>query len=326
MLETPAPNPPANTTGAGKPNGLPRTVTLLVNTKARRGQEWFAKTQECLRAEGMTIEAAHAVSDPSRLPDMASQAIAGGAKLVAIGGGDGTFRALVGHFLGTDATLGVLPLGTVNDFARNLGIEATVEASCRAIAHGRAERISLGRANDDYFVITASVGFSAQTQHSLSPGLKKAFGPLGYMIASALALRKLKPQEITLENHSNGGESECLRVMQAGVINGHSWMGGKVEIPSLALENGRLAFYAVPMQSGWAMLRLARNLGRGRFFRTPGLRAFTTTDMTLTTGSPQPLVIDGDLCGQTPVRFRVVPNAIQVCVPEDYVVGGVKPE
>jgi diacylglycerol kinase family enzyme len=209
----------------------------------------------------------------------------------------------------------VLPLGTVNDFARNLGIEAEVGAACAVIAEGYVARIDLGQANEHTFVITASLGFSTQTQDALSPRLKRALGPFGYAVAGALALRRLRDLPLTL--HSEQGDERVVAV-QAGVINGHSWMGGAVEIPGVDLESGRLAFYAVPPQGGLSFLRLLVNLLRGRFFHAPGLRAFTTRDLTVQTPTPRPLVIDGDLCGETPVRFRILHDALRVCVPAGF--------
>jgi diacylglycerol kinase (ATP) len=292
----------------------PQSAVLIVNTRARRGQEWFAQAQDCLRAHGVEITASHALKDPSRLPDLVEESIAHGAKLVVVGGGDGSFRSVAGHFAHKDVALGVLPLGTVNDLARNLGIADNVEAACAVIAEGHTAQIDLGQANDDYFLITASLGFSAQTQHALSPALKKVFGPMGYLVASVLALRRLRDLKIILKGESE----ECVVVLQAGVVNGHSWMGGKLEIPGVNLESGRMAFYAVPPQSGISFLHLVRNLMRNRFFHTPGLRAFTTKDITISTETPQPLVLDGDLCGETPVHLHVVPEALTVCVPRGF--------
>ena len=292
----------------------PQKAVLIVNTKARRGQKWFARSQDCLHASGVEITASHAVKDPSRLPDLVQESIAHGAKRIVIGGGDGSFRSVAGYFAHKDISLGVLPLGTVNDLARNLGIEDNVEAACKVIAEGHTAQIDLGQANDDYFLITASLGFSAQAQHTLSPALKKAFGPLGYLVASVLALRRLRDLKITLHQE----REECLVALQAGVVNGHSWMGGKFEIPGVTLESGRMAFYAVPPQSDLSFLHLMRNLMRNRFFHTPGLRAFTTREITLCTETRQPLVLDGDLCGETPVHLRLVPNALTVCVPSGF--------
>jgi YegS/Rv2252/BmrU family lipid kinase len=294
---------------------VPRTATLIVNTRARRGAEWFAQARDCLKASGVRIEAAHALEEPERLPHMVGASVDSGAKLVVVGGGDGSFRCVAGILAGTDTVLGVLPLGTVNDFARNLGIEPNVEEACSVIAAGNVARVDLGQANEDYYLITASLGFSSITQQLLVPRLKKALGPCGYVAASILAWRRLRRFEITVESEQ---AAERMTILQAGVVNGHSWMGGQFEIPGMDLESGRLAFYAVPPQASPDYWRIARCIRQGRFFQTPGLRAFTTRDITIRTAKPQPLVLDGDLCGQTPVRLRIVPDALQVCVPPDF--------
>ncbi|HLV80907.1 MAG TPA: hypothetical protein VKT32_11525, partial [Chthonomonadaceae bacterium] len=86
----------------------------------------------------------------------------------------------------------------------------------------------------------------------------------------------------------------------------------------LDLESGRLAFYALPPQGKLAFLRLLYSLMHDRFFTTPGLRTFTTCDITLEADRPLPLVLDGDLCGEAPVRLRLQREALQVCVPASF--------
>lgn len=290
-------------------NTVAQDTVLIVNGRARNGQEWFDQTQVCLREKGVTVGAAHLVEDPSRLPDLVRDCVGQGVKRLLVGGGDGTFRSIASALVHQDVILGVLPLGTVNDLARNLGIKAEVEAACEVIARGAVSHITVGQANDDYFLITCSLGFSAQSQRALSPGLKKALGPFGYMAAGLVALKNLRDLQVTMRCTER---NETLNVLQVGVINGHSWMGGAVEIPGLTLERNKLAFYAVPSQPFLSCLRLAKCLHYGEFFSTPGLISFLTEEVTLETRAPQPLVLDGDLCGHTPVRLRRLPDAIQV--------------
>jgi diacylglycerol kinase family enzyme len=199
----------------------------------------------------------------------------------------------------------------VNDFARNLGIDPDLEAACRTIAEGQTATIDVGRANDECFLITASLGVSALTQKVLTPRLKRLLGPLGYVVASLLIWRRLRQLHLTVEHD---GHVEKMTVMQAGVINGHSWMGGRCEIPGVSLESGKLAFYAVPPQNNLGYLRIARHVRQGQFFNTPGLVAFSTKEVTLTTKRHYPLVLDGDLSGKSPVTLRVDSAALQVII------------
>ena len=162
-------------------------AALIVNTKSRKGQEWYDPTVACLKTSGVELQDTHKLEDPSKLDDLIRSHIKKGTKLIIVGGGDGTFRTVAGLMAHTEATLGVLPLGTVNDFARNLGIEANVEAACKVITEGHTAEVDIGWANEEPFIITASLGFSAQSQLSLKPQLKKMCGPFGYLLASVLA-------------------------------------------------------------------------------------------------------------------------------------------
>lgn len=290
-------------------------AVLIVNAKSRKGQQAFAQARDCLKQNGVALRDAQALQDPSRLNDIITKHLHDGVTRFVVGGGDGTFRTVAGLLANTDATLGVLPLGTVNDFARNLTIKADIPAACKVIAEGHTATVDIGQANDDHFIITASIGFSAQSQLSLNPRLKKLFGPLGYFIASLLALRRLRDLKVTAR-HAEG--DEAIDALQVGVIKGHYWMGGEIEIPGVDLQTDCFAFYGVPAHQRRSYLSLARHLRRGDFFHMPGLRAFTTADVTLETPTPQPLVLDGDICGQTPVRLRVLCDALRVCVPADY--------
>ena len=290
-------------------------AVLIVNAKSRKGQQAFEQARDCLAQKGVQLRDAQRLEDPARLNDIIQKHLRDGVTRFVIGGGDGTLRTGAGLLANTKATMGILPLGTVNDFARNLGIEATIPAACEVIAAGHTATVDIGQANDDHFLITASIGFSAQSQLSLNPRLKKLFGPLGYFIASLLALRRLRDLKVTVR-HAEG--DEAIDALQVGVIKGHYWMGGGIEIPGVDLQTDCFAFYGVPAHQRRSYLSLARHLRRGDFFHMPGLRAFTTADVTLETPAPQPLVLDGDLCGQTPVRLRVLCDALRVCVPANY--------
>lgn len=287
-----------------------RPAVLIVNAKSRKGQEWYDPTVACLKTSGVSLQESHKLEDPSKLDEMIRAYVKNGARLIIVGGGDGTFRTVAGLLAHTDTTLGVLPLGTVNDFARNLGIEANVEAACNVISEGHTAQIDIGWANEEPFIITASLGFSAQSQLSLKPQLKKMCGPFGYLLAGALALHRLRDLKVTLKHDAT---EECIDALQVGVIKGHYWMGGKVEIPGVDLAVDQFAFYAIPARHRRSFLSIARHLKHGDIFHTPEVRAFTTCDVTIETPTPQPLVLDGDLCGQTPVRLRVDSGALRVC-------------
>ena len=115
----------------------PRTV-LVVNVRARRGEEWFERARAGLAERGVELFGAYAV-DPAELPERVREELARGAERIVVGGGDGSLAAAARVLAGTGAALGVLPLGTANDFARSLHIPDDLEGALRVVARG-AER------------------------------------------------------------------------------------------------------------------------------------------------------------------------------------------
>lgn len=291
----------------------PHHAVLIVNTKSRQGAEGFTQAKTALQEMNVPLKHTYDLKDPSRLTQTVETSLREGADLLIIGGGDGSFRTVANRIAQTKTALGILPLGTVNDFARNLGIAPNIVDACRVIADGYTADVDLCRANKSHFLITASIGYSADAQAYLTSDLKRRFGPFGYMIAGIKAVRAIKPFALTIR-HANG--TETLQSVQAGVISGHYWMGGSVEIPGITIDGGKLAFYSVAPQPGWQIFQLYRRLKRRQFYRTEGLRAFRTESITFETPSPLKAVLDGDVDGETPLSLSVVPNALRVCVPK----------
>lgn len=300
----------------GAIESAPRPAALIVNAGARSGSDEFQKARECLQAASVPLLEAVKLAPSATVGSEIRRLQARGARLLIVGGGDGTLRAAAAALRNTGCAMGVLPLGTVNDFARNLSIRADLHAACEVIAQGSLARIDVGLANEEVFLITASLGFSAESQEVLNGRLKRLLGPIAYPGAGIIALRRLRSLRVAIR--ANGRE-EIWQAVQAGVVHGPSWMGGAVQIPGLDLENGKLALYAVPPQPASSILRTIRSLRSGQFFSAPGLRAMLCKDATVETRGAQKLVLDGDLCGHTPVHFRIDRASLSVCVPPTYV-------
>src|SRR5947207_139061 len=105
------------------PAPQPGPAALIVNTKARRGSEWLERARECLQRSGITPAPVRAETSAEGLRAAVQKELESGARLLIVGGGDGTIRTAAQQLVHSDSVLGILPLGTVNDFARNLGIE-----------------------------------------------------------------------------------------------------------------------------------------------------------------------------------------------------------
>src|SRR5688500_4179355 len=122
------------------PRPVPREAVLVVNARSRRGQELFREAKARLEQAGIRLIGAHAVKDPRRLKHRVDQAVADGAPMVIVGGGDGSLSCSVDFVVDRDCVFALLPLGTANSFARTLGIPLDLEGAVATIANGRRRR------------------------------------------------------------------------------------------------------------------------------------------------------------------------------------------
>ena len=159
-----------------------RRVALIVNTRSRSGERTFFEALDRLEEMGVPLGATYAIRDPVRLPETVREVLHedSGRRFLILGGGDGSVSSVVDFLANHNVILGLLPLGTANDFARTLGIPSEIEAACRTIAGGKIVDVDLGLAGDNYYVNVASVGLSVGVTQALNAGLKRRIGKLAY--------------------------------------------------------------------------------------------------------------------------------------------------
>lgn len=299
-----------------------RTV-LVVNTLARSGDEDFERARAALVRRGVVLDAVHATHDPADLRRRVGDELRRGARRVVVGGGDGTLSAAATVLAGTGVVLGVLPLGTANDFARTLGIPADVDRAATIIARGRVRAVDVGRVGARAFLNAASVGVGAAAARKVPAALKRRAGPLAYPLAAAAAATE-PPFRVTLEWDRGTRELWALQVV---VGNGRYHGGGRLVAPGALLDDRSLHLYVLaaaspePSAPGGrlrdvaTLARYAVLLARGRHTEHPGVLHARTTRVALRTAPRLELNVDGELDGRTPAEFRVEPRALRVLVP-----------
>ena len=302
-------------------------AVLVVNTKSRTGKEAFETAREALAARGIPLLRSHALSHPRRLRQLLDEAMAQGARRILAGGGDGTVSCAVSHLLGRDVTLGVLPLGTGNDFARSLGITASVEAACDVIAQGYTARVDVGLANGRPFLNAASLGLATAIARKLTKGLKQKMGKLAYPVAAATQLLEHHPFRVRMKADSQSLE---LEVLQLVVGNGRYHGAGNVVAPDAALDDRRLHVYAITAPSAdkgregtglgqledmATLARVALSLRSGDHVDHPAVTYLRTSRLYVEAEPVQEVNADGELIGRTPMLFELVPSALRVYAP-----------
>lgn len=290
-----------------------KRALLLLNPRARNGDGPMDAVRGILTKGGIDlVEAAPSKNDNAS--DIISRQ-ADQVDMVIVGGGDGTLNASAGGLVHTGLPLGVLPLGTANDFARTIGLPMEPEAAAKIITKGKEQVVDLGEVNGHLFFNVASIGFSAELAAELSEKAKKRWGKLGYGIVAARLLARSRLFTAHLEHD---GEVEKIKTLQVSVGNGRHYGGGMTVEENATADDGWLDFYSLEVDHWWKLLRLLPSLRSGTQGQWDDVRAFRTTEVTIHTSSPRPVNTDGELSTYTPARFRIRPKALRVFAPDTY--------
>lgn len=297
---------------------MPTRAVLIQNPTAGQGgwQEQIEAALRTFREAGWEIDLRE-TTGPGDASSFAQEAVAAGLDIVVVAGGDGTVNeALQGLAEQTTTALAVLPGGTVNVWATELGVTDDQEDIAARIVAGRRRRIDVGRVNGRYFLMMASAGFDAETSALVSdtPELKQVkrrVGPLAYALAAIQTLRTFRGQQLLLEV-----DGESLRRQALMVIVGNTRLyGGIAQITYQAHADD--GFLDLCVLTGQGPLDLARRfvavlLRRQR--QDPDIYYRKVHRVTIT--APQPLHVqaDGEGIGETPATLEVLPAALEVIV------------
>lgn len=290
---------------------LPREAVLIVNVHSRRGEALFTQAKAKLEQAGVALIAAHAVRDPGRLQETVAAAVADGAPMVIVGGGDGSLSGTVDELVGKDCVFGVLPLGTANSFARTLGIPLDLDGAIAAIARGRRRRIDLGMIGHDYFVNAASLGLSPMIGKTVPHRLKRYLGRMGYLLWAVKCSIGFRAFRLVLDD---GTSERRMWATEVRILNG-PYHGGVELSDQAGVDTGDIVVQAVV---GRSHARLAWDW-YAKFFklrdRDAHTEEFRGKAFRIETVPPQRVSIDGEVLAKTPVMVRIAAGAVDVAVP-----------
>ena len=284
----------ANPTKSGDPFWERRILGVLERA-GLPGATWLPTTAE----------------DPG--PGQARQALADGAELVVVCGGDGTVRSVGTVLAGTGVPMALLPSGTGNLLARNLQIPLEVEAAARVASHGRTAAIDVGRTDDGAcFLVMAGTGFDAAMLRDTSDRAKVWLSWAAYVLAGARHLRG------PLATYHLEVDGAAVQRQGRGVLIGNvsALQSGFELLAGAQPDDGLLDVALLSPLTLRDWFRLARRAGIGR---PPGdrvLERWTARTVTVRSEPAQPVQYDGDLVDTDVVlSCRVEPGALLVRVP-----------
>lgn len=292
---------------------IPVIVNRTGGTAASRGDKLEDEIRTAFAEAGVEIDLQ--LLDGSEIQDAVERAA--GQKLVVLGGGDGTLGGAAGILGKAGSALGILPLGTRNHLARELGIPLDLPGAAKLIAEGRTRRIDLARVNDEPFVNNASVGLYpslvrrrdiARKRH----GLPKAIAAIPAMFG---ALANLRNNRLLLDT-PEGKQAVKTPMLFVG-NNRYALEAGKIGKRE-SLDGGQLAVYAVAPKSpaGLAAFALRTTVGRA----DPDFDFAAIGEMPeFSVGGARPridIALDGEVkCLDLPLRFEIEPGGLTVVAP-----------
>ena len=259
----------------------------------------------------------HQTTGAENLADLAREAARTGVAAVVAAGGDGTVSAVADGLIGSEVPLGILPLGTANVLARELGIPTDLDAACDLLAGDFAiKRVDAIQVGDRHFFTQVGVGIDALMIRDTSRESKHRFGRLAYMWTGVTSLMGYQPKEFTL---TIDGQEVRARASQILIANSAT-LGQKPLTwgPGILLDDGQADVCVVRAGTLWHYLRLSWHVLRGRHRDDPRLHYRKARHtVVIRTRKALPVQADGEVIGETPVEATVRPGALKVAVPTD---------
>lgn len=291
-----------------------RRATLVVNARSRRGQQLYADAHARLVAAGFELLGAYAVDRPGELEKSLAAALATSPDLLVVGGGDGTISTAGRMLAHRDVALGLLPLGTTNNFARTVGILPDLDEAIRILVDGKVIDVDLGIAGEMPFTNHVGAGLSAEIMINVPSRLKRLVGRIAYPITALGLLTRHRPLKVTVRTDDR---EIVYHTHQVYVANGGFHAGRPITADAHA-DDRLLVAYPV---GGASKLELVRETARNALTghrRTLREQPFLAVgELWLETDRPAHVEVDGEPCGSTPLRVAVDPNALRIMAPPD---------
>jgi diacylglycerol kinase (ATP) len=292
---------------------------VLVTSPRVAGTHDFAAARRELRRRGLAITAELDVGKAAHLPALLET---GGPVLVIAAGGDGTAGTVADCLAGTEHVLGVLPLGTSNNFARSLGVPVDPRRAATVLTDGKIATIDLGRfvsagQRPRHFVHAATVGLNVSFARIATRGdVRDRLGRFAYLLAAAYAMRK---RTVFCCELRCAGTAETLTLTQLSVINAPVFGGPlQLSVPASNPDDRLLDMLAVEditpgrmLLSGTALLLRPRQ-------PVPGIRVWHAPRLHVRADKPLEVTLDGEILGVLPGDFEVVGEALRVITPLDF--------
>ena len=283
---------------AGQSNNLHNTLDRVANLWRDRGWQ-------------VQIAATTAAGDATTKAQQAAQA---GYHVVIAAGGDGTVNEVVNGLVGTSTALGTLPLGTVNIWAREMGLPMDLLKAAESLIKSELAQIDVGIAGNRYFLLMAGIGFDAAVTATVSAAEKKMLGAIAYIKQAIQIAWSFRGVRLKLRIDGRKVRGKILMV----VVGNSQLYGGVVKFTAHAtIDDGLLDVCVIKGRGMLSAPQRLISIFTRNYNRDPQVKYYQAKHIEIRPkrGKALPVQVDGDYLGTTPMSFRVVPSSLWVLVP-----------
>jgi YegS/Rv2252/BmrU family lipid kinase len=284
-------------------------TVVIINPAAgspETSRHWHERVESIVRDCPIRI-----TSHPGEAEALARRAVEEGFARIVAAGGDGTVNHVANGLAGSSAALGLLPLGTVNVFAMEVGLPSNnLELCWEIINGGNVSLVDLPSANGKHFVQLGGVGLDAQVVKETSLAFKRSFGPLSYLI-SAAQIAARQPPKLFLESE-NASVSEGSFVL---IGNGRLYGGPFPFFKNAVLDDGLFDVVVFKRLGFLEIIKYLQDVVFSSEIRVPEVEYFQTERLRVSSDQDVPLELDGELAGNCPVDFQIQKKALRVLAP-----------
>lgn len=250
-----------------------------------------------------------------KAPKRVAAAVAAGAEQVLVWGGDGMVQRCIDALAGSTTEVGILPAGTANLLATNLGIPTDLPEALRIALHGPRRKLDVGTVNGERFAVMAGTGFDALMIRDASGEMKDRFGKLGYVWTGARHLRAPPVKTVIRVDGTEWfrGGASCVLFGNVGTI-----LGGVDAFPDASPDDGVLEIGVVTASGALQWARVLTRMASGSAKRSPLVRTTAGAVIDVRLARPLPYELDGgDRKPTRRLHVAVEPAAVTIAVPED---------
>ncbi|HZH29415.1 MAG TPA: diacylglycerol kinase family protein [Pyrinomonadaceae bacterium] len=299
----------------------PSRVEIILNASAGSGGQEAARATlaEIFAAEGHLDAHVSLAESGAEIVELARRAAADKeVRIVVAGGGDGTVNAVASELVGTDKVLGVLPLGTLNHFAKDLGIPLDLEGAARNIVEGETTRVDVGEVNGHIFINNSSLGlYPSIVRHREKQQERLGRGKwVAALWATVEVFRRYPLFGVRLS--ADDGQQFRRRTPFVFIGNNEYQMDTFNLGARSCLDAGHLSLHLTRDVGRWGLVRLAASALFGRLRESKDFDALCTTEVWIETRRRRLRVAtDGEVTiMRSPLHYRVRPGALQVIAPK----------